>query len=284
MVRFLFIFWFLLGLNFLAYPVSPSLDSSQVSPLYQNPTIVQRSSSLKEEVPFEGRILAFSGRVELRRPKSIVWQKVRVGEVISEGFQIRTSQDGKLKIRVGQNIIYLRENSQLIFSKSSLNRLTKKYRNIFECPYGKAKFHIRDTKNLLEFKVKTPTAVAGARGTLFYLIVGGSFTQVIVEEGLIVLENLISGRTQEIREGFMSKSKKDGSLSKPQEIPEELKEKLSLSEWEPKEESKDSEETKEEKEDIYKETEEAKESQEEKVECYCNIKMSSFLQNRNVTF
>ncbi|RKY28069.1 MAG: hypothetical protein DRP61_02725 [Candidatus Omnitrophota bacterium] len=265
MRKILFILWFWGGANFFVYPLSPSLNSPQPSLLQQNLIIAQKNSSLKEEAPLKGKILAFSGRVELRKPKSIIWQEAEAGEIISEGYQVRTYKGAKLKIEVGPNIIYLKGDSKLIFSKSSLSRFTGKYRNIFECPYGKAKFHIRDTKNLSEFKVKTPTAVAGARGTIFYLIVEPSFTQVIVEEGLIILENLISGRIQEVKEGFMSKSQKDGSISKPQEAPEEIKEGFSPEVWE-SEETNESEETEEEKKDLSEDTEEIKENQEEKIE------------------
>ena len=197
--------------------------STQAPPMTPGQTgggmAITEGSTFEGDILLKGKITAVFGDVEVRTPGSIVWSKAKRGQIISEGWQIRTGKDGKVQLRFATNLINLKPNTNLTVSQSTVNTLTGKYTTIFECPEGKARFEIKDNSRVAEFKVKTPTAIAGARGTIFFLLVAQNFTEALVARGTVFLESLVSGQVQNLNRGFMSRTTHDGRVSDPQEIP-----------------------------------------------------------------
>ncbi|MFC1515076.1 FecR domain-containing protein, partial [Candidatus Omnitrophota bacterium] len=207
-----------------APPVMPAPGSS---------LSITRNAGIAEDILLKGKITSTFGEVDVRKPGSIIWENARRGQMIAEGYQVRTGRDGKVQISIATNLINLQPNTNITFSQSTVNTLTGKYTNIFDCPEGRARFEIKDMSRVQEFKVKTPTAIAGARGTIFYLLIGAGFTEALVEQGRLLLEGLLSGQVQQIGPGFMAKSHEDGRVSDPSEIPPHYQKMLNDEAWNP---------------------------------------------------
>ncbi|MBN2119602.1 MAG: FecR domain-containing protein [Candidatus Omnitrophica bacterium] len=245
------------------YAAALSGEYSPIAPSQGSNLNLTEDTAIKDQADLKAKITAISGDVKIRKPKSILWDKAKQNQVITKGYQIRTGYEGKAKLEVSSNIISLKPNTTLILSQASVNKFTNKYTNIFECPEGKAKFEIKDQKNLSEFQVKTPTAVAGARGTIFFLFVTSAATEALVEQGLILLRNAISGQIQTLTEGLMSRSAEDGSVSDPQVIPPEYQDELGDQSWDVQAEESQEEGETEEAQDVAEEAEETVENQDD---------------------
>ncbi|MBD3264694.1 MAG: hypothetical protein GF375_06300, partial [Candidatus Omnitrophica bacterium] len=228
--------------------------------LYAQNRPVTQSTEAGESKHLEARVLSVSGRVEFRKPGSINWENLKSGQFIYEGYRIRTLDEGKVKIQVADNTINLKPNTLFVLSNMHIDKITGKYRNVFECPYGRVKASV-ERKNISEFVVNTPTVIAGVRGTIFYLIVTQSLTQTLVEQGDVSLFSPASGETRIVRRGLMSTSNEEGEISEPEEIPPELQEELNPESWEP---SGDGDEGNEESENEGESDEEADEGEGEK--------------------
>jgi len=94
------------------------------------------------------------------------------GMRLYKGDTIRTLDDGRLRMRLNDgSIISLASNTKLKLTRSVYAKKKKSRSSFFSMALGKARFFVVKVLNFKrsEFRVKTPTAVCGVRGSDFIL-------------------------------------------------------------------------------------------------------------------
>jgi len=116
----------------------------------------------------EGIVTFVEGEAVRKARKAPSWEPLRLKDAIRSGDEVRTGDDGRLEISFGSgNILTLRPRTRLIVL------LTKKFSemNIFQkiiLETGKIIAGVKEvTGRTSRYEVKTPSAVAAARGTNF---------------------------------------------------------------------------------------------------------------------
>ncbi len=129
------------------------------------------SSCSKEKAPvenkFSARTLFVSGKVEWKLG-SADWQKLSVGQSLDQGAVIRTDRNGRCDIQVGgESVFRMQSDSEIRLSELSQNLESGKKSTQLELTIGKVLVKPKELKPGESFQVRTPTAVAGVRGTRF---------------------------------------------------------------------------------------------------------------------
>lgn len=129
--------------------------------------------------------LAGSQYVTLKNPGKEVFVKNRAGEwvpaqdgmVILPGDEVKTATGSSVEVildggQVGH--ITVREGSVFKILEASTNSATGDKKTLLDLAVGKILVKAEALKGNSKFEVKTPTAIAGVRGTLFEVEVDGS--------------------------------------------------------------------------------------------------------------
>lgn len=171
----------------------------------------------KDVEEMSGMITSCGGQVEVRREGEESWHNAVMKEVLAEGDRIRTGEDGRVEITLDNgNIVNLQANSELLLKTLRKDSKTGQYENVMESEYGKIKAIVEKLGTKSTFKIKTPTAVCGVRGTVMYLNVDPSAgTQVFYEGGDGYVTSLSSGETQDVTAGQNSFVDSVGGISTP---------------------------------------------------------------------
>lgn len=113
----------------------------------------------------ECKIAKFSGTVEVLPPGKDTWHKAKAGETLAEGAQVKTGAKSEAYLSFGGG--HSVKVSPMSLMKVSFKSSDSKPGNNLQVSRGKihAKVSKLDSKD--SFNVKTPTAVAGVRGTKF---------------------------------------------------------------------------------------------------------------------
>lgn len=116
-----------------------------------------------------GTVMIVRGEAELLHNK--IKTKLKIGKPISDGDEIQTKVGAYVKVVMqDRNIIVLAENSSLSFDEYITHKASKKVK--MTLAYGSAR-HVVNQKYTGEkekYEVRTPTTVAGVRGTDFLTI------------------------------------------------------------------------------------------------------------------
>jgi len=110
------------------------------------------------------------GQVKVKDDKGKI-KRARIGGKVFPNDTVITSKDSRAKIiMVDKNILNVSPNSQMVIEKYQYNPAAKKKNVLINVLYGKVRSKVEqkyDGKNN-RFQVKTPSAVAGVRGTDFF--------------------------------------------------------------------------------------------------------------------
>jgi len=167
-------------------------------------------------VKMKGKVLRMKGEVYAIKAGEEKPGKVEPGEIFGEGDQIKTGPDGMAEIILENgNIIEMQPGSDLTIKRMRYNPKTKEYENLFKSDYGKIKAVIEKVGEKSTFKVKTPSAVCGARGTVMYLNITSVDTTAFFEGGAGDITSLISGDNAIIDAGQNSTADSMGNVSMP---------------------------------------------------------------------
>jgi hypothetical protein len=110
------------------------------------------------------------------------------------------------------NTINLTANSNLTLSSLTSNPASGEYENLMESTAGNMRVNIvAKVTGKSTFKIKTPTAISGARGTIFYLIVTETETRVFVADGSVDFSNPATGDTFVVVQDMTSLSSATGT-------------------------------------------------------------------------
>jgi len=133
------------------------------------------------------------------------------GTVINGGEQIVTLADGLAVIMFidDKSLLRIQKNTTLSISgERSATAISKQ----IDMQFGKLRAQVAEQRQEGAFVISTPTSVASVKGTDFWAtsdpVLGDIFLGI---EGLIEVENLISGEVLEAGGGMMVTSKTDGS-------------------------------------------------------------------------
>ncbi|MBC8386164.1 MAG: FecR domain-containing protein [Candidatus Cloacimonetes bacterium] len=170
--------------------------------------------------------LQVKGEVELTRNTDL--EKINSGKELLDNDELESKADSYAAVKFvdGSSIVKLFPNSVLqIKAEKSGDKLNKKsYLKVGE-------LWTKVTKKTGAFEVETPTTVVSVKGTNFLLSVSkAGYTDVLVLEGEVRLENKSDGNSASIGAGNKAHSKGKGDISlsaiKDGDIPDEIEEEI----------------------------------------------------------
>ncbi|MDO8536136.1 MAG: FecR family protein, partial [Candidatus Omnitrophota bacterium] len=179
--------------------------------------VVFRAVSLgKDAAVMRGTITTLMGGVRILKKGGTDWHYVKLNEFVGEGDKIEAAEDGRMSLQFDNgNIIQIQPNSRITLSTLRRDPKTKEFDNTFDMDTGKLKAVVEKLGTKSSFRVKTPTALCGVRGTIMYLEVSLASTQAFYEGGGGVVTNTISGDTQFMESGQNAMSTSAGTISVP---------------------------------------------------------------------
>ncbi|MBM3250461.1 MAG: FecR domain-containing protein [Candidatus Omnitrophica bacterium] len=133
----------------------------------------------------EARIIDIRGRVTVKLKDKADWERARIDMLLNREAQVKT--DGKSSCTLAfdgelKNIMTVKENSHI-----KIENLAPA--NIF-LPEGRVFTLIRNLSKSEEFSVRTPTAVAGARGTGWITDFHAMLTSVLCHDNRVFVDGL----------------------------------------------------------------------------------------------
>jgi len=106
------------------------------------------------------RIMKVKGAVKVREDETKPWRKAKKGEVLDTNYELMTKKRAECSFRFGEDkdtAMTIKENSQIKFADVTTGKLHLAKGRVFSL--------IEKVKNPEKFEIRTPTAIAGARGT-----------------------------------------------------------------------------------------------------------------------
>ncbi|MFA5146602.1 MAG: FecR family protein [Candidatus Omnitrophota bacterium] len=159
-------------------------------------------------------VAEITGKVLVKIQPSAEWAPAAKGQVLNGQDAIKTEADGGALLELpDKSSVTLKANSELAVEAILWEDASKKVG--LNLPDGELRAILNKLGPDSEFTVKTPTAICGARGTIFYLLSRGLKTRVFVEDGLIEFINTKSGEKKDVGEGNYSDANDDGTITEP---------------------------------------------------------------------
>lgn len=120
-----------------------------------------------------GKIAKLSGEVSWRDKANVPYKKAKEGMDFEVGYWIKTGKDGWARLSLSDGSAFtLANNTELDIDKFLVS--TDKKEGVFKLNQGKLRATvIRLAGQQTNFKVKSPTAVAGIKGTEFMMMTQG---------------------------------------------------------------------------------------------------------------
>ena len=165
------------------------------------------------------KIADMSGKVMVMVSPSKEWTDAKVGDILNVNDAVKTGEDGKAALEFpDKTSLILKPQTEIAVEELVWEEAAKKVG--LKMTSGSLRTLINTPS---EFKIKTPTAICGARGTLFYIFIQGTDTRVFVDQGSIDFTNTVSGDTYVVVQGMESIASVTGELSQPRELTAEEK-------------------------------------------------------------
>jgi ferric-dicitrate binding protein FerR (iron transport regulator) len=130
------------------------------------------------------KVLFVQGDVKVQKSGKTAWDAAKPGLVLADGDTIKTSKSSAIEIsfdKDNKNLVRLEENSTAILRGKALNRI--------ELPEGRIRSLVKNLKKESSFDIKTPTVVAGARGSGWDVIAFGNRDNVKAFEDEIFVQS-----------------------------------------------------------------------------------------------
>jgi hypothetical protein len=179
------------------------------------------------------RLKAIVGKVEYMPKGTAVWQAASEGLKLYSGDTIKTGADGLASIVfTSGSEITLKPNTdfKIISLTSADDASSIDYK--MQLNTGRLRAMVEELGPDSSFEIKTPTAVAAIRGTIYYLAVRELgedeippdvkerlVTELFVEVGGVLYTNIVSGKYFAVSASQTSRSYVDGSITVPIEVP-----------------------------------------------------------------
>ncbi|MDP2682462.1 MAG: FecR family protein [Deltaproteobacteria bacterium] len=157
-----------------------------------------------------GKITAIEGNVDVLKPGQERAAPAALQQLVSEGDILRTKSNGKAEITfIDESIIRLAPGSRLQITEYLMDGGKRKsgVMNLFR---GKIRAVVSKSRGFIgaafgggaRFEVRTPTAVAGVKGTDFFVSYSMGVTGILVKDGMVdVFNPAIPGQIVRVTEG-----------------------------------------------------------------------------------
>lgn len=134
-----------------------------------------------------GRISKLHGTVSVRAKKSDSFKAAKADQQLEEGDRIKTGNDGWVELRLVDNSrMTLANNTELELTSLSIG--VKEKRGVLTLAGGKMRATVTKLAGQqTDFKVKSPTAVAGIKGTEFLMLSRGPANVFFGNEGTVAV-------------------------------------------------------------------------------------------------
>ena len=181
-----------------------------------SPTLARKWVSYKGVTQMTAAIVSASGKVLIYKKGAEDWRPAGLNEVVLEGDKVQTAENGYAEIRLGNgNMMILDANTELGFAKLEYNPDTGEYENVFDSDRGNIKAIVEKLGKNSTFRVKTPTALCGVRGTVMYLNITMAATTAFYEGGPGAITSTVTNVTQMVEAGQNSAVDAAGRISTP---------------------------------------------------------------------
>jgi hypothetical protein len=189
---------------------------SSINPAWSQNVQAEKTSPITEPFVLKGTVASLSGSVKFRNEKTVLWQDLKLGQELLKGDHVRTERNGQVSIEfTNGNFLALKKNSAITITELNSDPSTGKYDMVFETIKAKIKAEANDHANLNTFEIHTPTAVAGVRGTIFFVNSTERFTDIFVERGLVNFKNDGFKGERQVPTGFTVTADETGEISEP---------------------------------------------------------------------
>lgn len=177
------------------------------------PPSVRRKKNLDT---IEGAVAKISGDVRITPKGENQSHALQVHEIVKAADTIDTGADGVVEIRFSNgNSLHLKPNTHLVIVKMVIDAKTQDYESLLEVTTGSVKAVVENLKDGSSFKVRTPQATSGVRGTIMYLTVSSEQTQSFFEGGPGFIESLFSGTIEDVGIGETATADNLGNITEP---------------------------------------------------------------------
>lgn len=158
-------------------------------------------------IPGEGKVLA-------KIAPSSDWTDLVAGQALKKDDSIKTDAHSSVVLEFPNgSTVSIKPNTELSIEELTWDKAAKKIG--INMTSGELRTIINKVNAPSEFKVKTPTAICGATGTIFYVKTTATGTSVYVGEGSINVVNPVTGETYAVVAGMMLTINSDGSVDGP---------------------------------------------------------------------
>ena len=140
------------------------------------------------------RVTGTSGTVLIKIYPSTEWKDATAGQELNQRDELKTGLDSKVALEFpDRSGITLKSNSEISIEELVWDNMAHKVG--INMNSGELRTIIKKVNTPSEFKVKTPTAICGARGTIFYLRVLAYITSLFAVEGYVDFINTINNKS-----------------------------------------------------------------------------------------
>jgi len=168
--------------------------------------------------PMKVTVDKVTGKVEMNASDTAGWKALKTGDAVPVGSAVRTGPGASCMLKwAGGNVVSVSPLTVLTVEEAE-KAASGAEKSTLNLKNGKINAHAKklSTKDSA-FSVKTPTAVAGVRGTDVYGSMDGGAASFAVADGSLALE--IGGEEIIIDDGFIVNIDDAGMVSPPEPIP-----------------------------------------------------------------
>lgn len=148
---------------------------------------------------FEAKVIGIKGKVKYKAGVDwwkfwVSWSSLKPGDKLKSGDILKTEKNSRVDMEfINGTRVLVREQSELKIASKQTGKVSSPYlkRQSLKLKLGQVWVKTIDSlSELIKFKVRTPNAVAGVRGTLFTVKVDSKqMTKVSVKEGRVAVSN-----------------------------------------------------------------------------------------------
>ncbi len=162
------------------------------------------------------------GIVEIKGKDASDFKAIIKKTSVSTGDTIRTTEGACVLVLQNNARVTIAPNTTLVVNEATMNSGNRTRTTLLQLDAGKLKARVDKFSTASRFEVRTPTAVAAVRGTLFYLSAGTQidqlFSELYVDDGTVFFENIFSHYNFLLPFTNASTAFSDGSLLAPRKL------------------------------------------------------------------
>lgn len=163
------------------------------------------------------KVAGIEGKVSVKISPSTEWADAVVGQALNAQDAVKTNDNSQARLEFSdKSSVAMKPNTEISIEELVWTESAR--RAGLNMRVGELKAMIRSANGPSDFKVKTPTAICGARGTIFYVLTTESETRVFVTDGSVDFTNPESGNTYVIIQNMVSISDISGTVTEPREL------------------------------------------------------------------